>query len=163
MGIAYGNCGVDIFSRRGAGMNKYSSLNVLNRKNYMTDDVIGDVANIINAKGRNRSQRRRLEKSLGKVETIMAHAQKHLDYKAYEEYQKAVDSNYIHFFACLGMTMIEDYNWKESEDNEHGQIMSLFERVNKKIVKYSNMGYNTEDIVDRLEEVTGIKLIPDAH
>ena len=134
-------------------MNKYSSLNVLNRKNYMTDDVIGDVANIINAKGGNRSQRRRLEKSLGKVETIMAHAQKHLDYKAYEEYQKA----------CLGMTMIEDYNWKESEDNEHGQVMSLFERVNKKIVKYSNMGYNTEDIVDRLEEVTGIKLIPDAH
>ncbi|SFU57576.1 hypothetical protein [Butyrivibrio sp. INlla21] len=147
-------------------MDKYHSLNVLNLKNrqdYMSDDCIQDVANMINASGQNRSQRRRLEKSLGKVENIMEHTQKHLDRSAYAEYQKAVDQNFIHFFAVLGLTMIEDYGWKETPDNDHGQITSLFQRVDKKIKKYSDMGYTTEDLVNLLDEQTGIVLVADKH
>ena len=129
----------------------------------MSDDCIKGVANMINASGQNRSQRRRLEKSLGRVENIMEHTQKHLDRSAYAEYQKAVDKNFIHFFAILGLTMIEDYNWRESPDNDHGQITSLFQRVDKKIKKYSEMGYTTEDLVKLLDEQTGIVLVADKH
>lgn len=142
------------------------SLNVLNQKtikDYMSDDCIQDVANLLKAKGGNRSQRRRLEKSLSRVETVIAHAQKKVDDSAYREYQKAVDQNYVHFFACLGLTMIEDYHWKETENDEHGQLSSLFQRVDKKIKKYADLGYTTEDIVDHLDEITGIRLVPEVH
>ena len=147
-------------------MGTYQNLNVLNLKktsDYMSDDAISDFANMLKASGHNRNQRRRLEKSLGRVETIMSHAQKHLDYSAYKEYQSLIDKDYIHFFACLGMTMIEDYGWKETEENEHGQITSLFQRVNNKIKKYSDLGYSTEDIVNLLDEKTGIILVADKH
>ena len=147
-------------------MGKYQSLNILNiknRKDYMSDDCIQDVANMINASGQNRSQRRRLEKTLGKVETIMEHTQSHVDRSAYAEYQKAVDQNFLHFFAILGLTMLEDYRWEETEENDHGQITSLFQRVDKKIKKYAEMGYTTEELVGLLDEKTGILLVPDSH
>ena len=147
-------------------MGKYTNLNVLNDRrfdDYMSDDAITTVANMINTSGANRKQRKAIAKSLNKVETIMNHCQKRVNYKAYEEYQKAVDSNFLHFFACLGLTMLEDYHWKETEDNDHGQITSLFQRVGKKIDKYAEMGYKTEDIVNLLDEKTGIYLMPDKH
>jgi len=145
---------------------KYESLNVLNQKKpseYMSDDCIQDVANMLKSKGGNRSQRRRLEKSLGRVETVLSHVQKRVDDSAYREYQKAVDKNYVHFFSCLALTMIEDYGWKETEDNEHGQITSLLERVDKTIKKYAELGYTTEDLTHKLDEITGILLVPDEH
>lgn len=145
---------------------KYESLNVLSQKKpseYMSDDCIQDVANMLKSKGGNRSQRRRLEKSLGRVETVLSHVQKRVDDSAYREYQKAVDKNYVHFFSCLALTMIEDYGWKETEDNEHGQITSLLERVDKKIKKYAELGYTTEDLTHKLDEMTGILLVPDEH
>ena len=146
---------------------KYNSLNVLNVKqrpdDFMSNDVISEVANMIQAKGGNRSQRRRLEKSLSRMETILEHSQKYVDRSAYREYQKAVDKNYVHFFSCLALTMIEDYGWKEIEYNEHGQISSLLERVDKTIKKYSDMGYTTEDLVNKLDEMTGILLVADTN
>lgn len=145
---------------------KYESLNVLSQKKpseYMSDDCIQDVANMLKSKGGNRSQRRRLEKSLGRVETVLSHVQKRVDNSAYKEYQKAVDKDYVHFFSCLALTMIEDYGWNETEDNEHGQITSLLERVDRKIRKYSDLGYTTEDLTHKLDEMTGILLVPDEH
>ena len=60
-------------------MGNYSSLNVLNQKtikDYMSDDAIQDVANMIKASGANRSQRKRLERTLRKTSNIMEHTQK---------------------------------------------------------------------------------------
>ena len=146
-------------------MGNYQSLNVLanpTRKNdLMSDDAITEVANMINTSGANRKQRRRIEKSLNKMENILSHAQAHVDRSAYKHYQEAVDMNYVHFFACLGMTMIEDYHWKE--DDTHDQISSLLVRVGKKIDKLASMGYDTDGVVKLLEEHTGIVLVPDTH
>lgn len=148
-------------------MGKYDSLSRLNvladRKasEYMSDDCIADVANLLKAKGGNRSQRRRLEKSLGKVETIYKHAQKRVDDSAYKEYQRCVDMNYLHFFAVLALVAKEDYKWLE--DDRHDQISSLLERVDKKIKKYANAGYETEDLMKLVEEEIGIVLVPEQH
>lgn len=64
---------------------KYQRLNVLSQTNrdYMSDDCIQQVANMINASGSNRSQRKRLERALNKVENIYSHAQKRVDRTAY--------------------------------------------------------------------------------
>lgn len=143
-------------------MGKYQSLNVLSQKKpseYMSDDAIQDVANMIKASGENRSQRRRLERSLRNIENVRNHVQKRVDDSAYKHYQKAVGENYVHFFACLGLTMIEQYGWKETPDNDHGQISSLLERVDKTIKKYAEQEYTTEDLVKKFDEITGITLI----
>lgn len=142
---------------------KYGSLNVLNIRDkasdFMSDDVVRDVANMVNSKGQNRAQRRRLEKSLKRVETIRAYAQYHLDESMLKEYQKNLDKDTIHFCAILAMVCYEDYRWKE--DDNHDQISSMIERVVRKINKYINMEYKTEDILELVYENTGIVLVPD--
>ena len=145
-------------------MGKYQSLNVLSQKKpseYMSDDAIQDVANMINASGENRSQRRRLERSLRKVENITAHAQKHLDDSAYKEYQKRLDTNYIYFFSCLALTMADKYKW--NEDETHDQISSIIESVDKTISKYANLGYTAEKLADLVDDKFNIRLLPDVH
>ena len=143
-------------------MGDYRSLNVLNqRKDYMSNDAITEVANMINNSGANRKQRRKLARDLGKVENILSHTQKHVNDLAYKEYCEKVDKNFLHFFAVLAITMGEDYKWRE--DDTHDQISSLLERVGKKIDKYSAMGYATEDLVKLVDEKYDIQLISDVH
>lgn len=142
-------------------MGNYQSLNVLSAKNtsdFMSDDAIATVAQMINTSGANRSQRRRLEKSLKRVETIRTYAQKHLDDSAYKQYARAVDTNFCHFFAVLAITMDEDYKWQENE--KKNQISSLLERVGKKLDKYANMGYDTDDLLKLVEERYDMILVP---
>lgn len=137
----------------------YQRLNVLNQKNIMSDDAITEVANMINSHSVNRGQRRRLEKALNKTKNIYAHAQEKVNNNAYIEYQKAVDKNFLHFFAALSLTMGEDYRWRE--DDSHDQISSLLERLGNTMERYSNMGYATEDLVELVDEKYGIILIPE--
>ncbi len=139
-------------------MGKYDQLNVLaiKEQDFMSDDAITKVANMIKATGDNRSQRRRLEKSLGKMQTILEHSQKYVDRSAYKEYQKCLDENYVHFFACLALTMGEDYKWKE--DETHNQISSILQRVDKKIKKLAEAGYCTTDIIQMVDDKYDITL-----
>ena len=142
-------------------MGKYQSLNVLSqskRKELFSDDTVGEVANLINASGENRSQRRRLERTLRKVENITAHAQKHLDDSAYKEYQKRLDTNYLYFFSCLALTMADKYKWKE--DETHDQISSIIESVDKTISKYANQGYTAKQLADLVDKRFNIRLLP---
>ena len=145
-------------------MEKFDEMNVFEKVNLAKElnmDSIDKVAAMINTKTTNRGQRRRLERSLKKVEKIYQHVQDRVDRSAYEQYQKAVDKNFLHFFAVLALTMKEDYMWRE--DETHDQISSLLERVDKKINKYAKKGFNTEDIVNLVDETCDIKLIPDNH
>lgn len=145
-------------------MVKFDEMNVFEKVNLAKElnmDSIDKVAAMINTKTKNRGQRRRLEKSLKRIDKIYKHVQDKVDRSAYEQYQKAVDNNFLHFFAILALTMKEDYMWRE--DETHDQISSLLERVDKKINKYAKKGFNTEDIVNLVDETCDIKLIPDNH
>ena len=145
-------------------MGQYQSLNVLSQKkrsDFMSDDAISEVANMINASGENRNQRRRLERSLRKIENIHNHVQKHLDRSSYKEYQTRLDENYVHFFCCLALTMGEKYKWKE--DETHDQISSILESVDKTISKYANQNYSTDDLVELVDELYDIRLVADKH
>lgn len=145
-------------------MEKFDEMNIFEKANLAKDlnmDSIDKVAAMINTKTTNRGQRRRLEKSLKRVDKIYKHVQDRVDRSAYEQYQKAVDKNFLHFYAILALTMKEDYMWRE--DDTHDQISSLLERVDKKINKYAKMGYTTEDIVKLVEEKTEIVLMADEH
>ena len=57
--------------------------------------------------------------------------------------------------------MKEDYHWRE--DETHDQISSLLEKVDNKINKYAEKGYNTKDLVKLLDETCDIKLIADTQ
>lgn len=145
-------------------MTNYNELNVFEKANLAKDlnmDTIDQVAAMINSKTTNRSQRRRLEKSLKRVNTIYSHVQNRVDRSAYKEYQKAVDENFLHFYSILALTMKEDYHWRE--DETHDQISSLLERIDNKIKKYAEKGYTTEDLVKLLNETCDIQLISDSH
>lgn len=131
------------------------------RNKIMEQDVIDSVANMINSSGANRAQRRRLEKGLARANKLSEKAQKKLDYSAYNKYKAITDKDYVHFNAVLALVMYEDYRWKEDPDAEHGQITSLMERIQKKMRKLKDKGYETEDIVNRVYELTGIQLISD--
>jgi hypothetical protein len=142
-------------------MGNYQNLNVLNlkkRNDYMSDDAVTDVANLISSSGCNRSQRRKIARDLGKVETIMAHTQKRLDRSMLTEYQTLLDKDMVHFCCGLAITLMDRYKWKE--DDTHDQISSMIESVTKTLEKYANMGYTTEDMAELVEERTGIQLIP---
>ena len=132
-------------------------LNVLNYAAKNQKDPISQVAAMINNSGMNRGQRRRLEKALAKTERLTERAQKRLDRSAYREYKAAVNRNFMHFFATLALTMGEDYHWRE--DEQHDQISSLLERVEKKLEKLSAQGYDTEDIVKMVDEKYNLCLV----
>lgn len=145
-------------------MEKFDEMNIFEKANLAKDlnmDSIDKVAAMINTKTTNRGQRRRLEKSLKKVDRIYKHVQDRVDRSAYEQYQKAVDEDFLHFYSILALTMKEDYHWRE--DEQHDQISSLLERVDNKIKKYADKGYKTKNLVDLVEESCDIKLIPANH
>ena len=144
--------------------NKYQSLNVLNTKrfaNLQNRDAIAEVASMINASG-NRSQRRKLEKTLNKTERILAKCEQSAKEKADKALEIRADENFMYIFACIGLVLNEDYRWKEDPDQDHGQITSFFERLTKKMEKYSEQGLSTEDIINLLDERTGISLVSTA-
>lgn len=139
-------------------------MNVLSntfRDKFLETDTIDAVANMINTSGANRAQRRRLEKGLAKTNKLSSKAYNHIENKVYNKYKEVTDEDYIHFNAVLALVMYEDYNWKETPDNTHGQITSLLERLQKKMTKLKEEGYTTQDIVNKVDELTGILLVSD--
>lgn len=139
-------------------MGKYQSLNVLSQKKpseYMSDDAIQDVANMIAASGANRSQRKRLERALRKTENIQKHVQSHIDDKAFKEYQAASEDHMRRFFSILGIVLKKNYNFEETDDKE--DISEMFNLLNAYLVEYQDM--STEEIAKICYEVTGIQLI----
>ena len=127
--------------------------NMLSKEYRAMPDSVEEVAALINSRGRNRAQRKKLEKALRKTENIVAHAQKKLDRSAYKEYSAAVEKDMCRFFAILGIIGKKNWNWtdQELEDN-----LDLF---NAYLEEYRE--YDTDEVAKICEEVTGIILIPE--
>ena len=137
-------------------MGNYQNLNVLNqRKDYMSDDAVMQVANMINSSNANRKQRRSITKSLGKMENILSHTQKHIDKTAFKEYQKACDENMRRFFSILSIVLKREYNFEESDDKE--EISEMLCKLNEYLEEYK--GYTTDELTDICFEETEIKLV----
>ena len=98
-------------------MGKYQTLNVLSQRSFLDDykdrNAVNEVSAMVSSAG-NRRTRRKIEKSLIKTENILRYADKKASERANEEIIKRTDSNYVHFFAILALTMYEDYHWKEN-------------------------------------------------
>lgn len=68
-------------------MERFDEMNIFEKANLAKDlnmDSIDKVAAMINTKTTNRGQRRRLEKSLKRVDKIYKHVQDRVDRSAYE-------------------------------------------------------------------------------
>ena len=116
---------------------------------------------MLTAPGVSRTERKQILRALNKTTRLTEKAQKRLDQSAYEKYRDITDLDFVHFNAILGLVLYEDYHWKEDENQEHGQITSMMERIQKKMRKYQKLGYSTHDIVKELDDKTGILLVPD--
>lgn len=146
------------------GIGKYNSLNVLsnNQRSILnkvdSEQAIAEVSAMINCAG-NRAQKRRLEKNLRKVEKIQAKCEEYTRAKANREIDIRSDENFMYVFAAVGLTLIEDYRWKEDPDQDHGQITSFYERLTKRMEKYATQGLSTNDMIDLLDEKCGVRLV----
>ena len=144
---------------------KYDSVNVLNNKSFLDHledkDAIAEISAMINGAGGNRSQRRKLEKTLSKVEKIQAKCETSARERADKEMALRYDRNIMYAYACIGLVLNEDYHWKEDSDQEHGQITSFLERLANKMMKYTEMDYSTEDVLNLLYDRTGVRLVSD--
>lgn len=137
-------------------MRSIKPLNVLNQnKDFMSDDAISQIANMINTSGGNRAQRKRLERALRKTENIQKHAQDHLNRRAYKEFQQCLDSNMTRFFSVLGIVLKTQYGFEESEDKE--EISHMFDLLNTYLVEYQEL--STDEVAKICYETTGIQLI----
>ena len=143
---------------------KYQSLNVLNKKRTLEPfdaDVVSQMEKAICSRNLSPSERKQVIRALKKTENIVNAAQGKLDRATYDECVRIVDSDFVHFTAALGLVMYEDYRWREGIDNDHGQISSMFDRLNKKLEKYKNKGYDTYQLCLELYTKTGIQIYSD--
>lgn len=140
---------------------KNEPLNVLSSTYREKLSPVDEVAQMLTAPGVSRTERKQILRALNKTTRLTEKAQKRLDQSAYEKYRDITDLDFVHFNAILGLVLYEDYHWKEDENQEHGQITSMMERIQKKMRKYQKLGYSTHDIVKELDDKTGILLVPD--
>jgi hypothetical protein len=137
----------------------FAPVNVLANRNFGTPATIESVNAIVNAQG-NRSQRREVLKALRKSENIRSWTEKEAQKRMQMELGDRADEDLIWMVATLADTLYEDYHWKESPDNDHGQITAFIERFVKRMNKYAEDGYSTRALCEMIEEKTGIVLVP---
>lgn len=141
---------------------KYSSLNVLAQRSFVSDyedrNAVNEVAAMIEASG-NRKNRRRIERALNKTVNIAAHADKKATERANKQLEIKAEKDLVWLYSMVGYTLVNDYHWKENADNDHGQISSFFDRLTKNMNQFINDGYTVDEVAKEFEELTGIALV----
>lgn len=139
-------------------MMKYQNLNVLSQKkpsDFMTDDAIQEVAMMINSKNVSESEKKRLYRSLNKIENIRKHTQANLDRSALREYESCLDEVMLRFFSVLGIVLKNHYDFEESEEKE--DISNMFNILNSYLEEYREL--SSKDVAKICYETTGIELV----
>lgn len=134
----------------------FNRLNVLRQGDIMSDETISEVAAMINSRGANRAQRKKIAKALSKTQTIVEHAQKRLDRSSYKEYQNNLDVMMLRFYSVLGIVLKTRYHFQETEGNE--QITEMFELLNSYLEEYREL--SSEEVARICYNTTGIELLP---
>lgn len=138
----------------------YAPVNVLNNRNFGSPATIESVNAIVNRCG-SRSQRRGVVKALRKSENIRQWTEQQAQAALQRELGDRSDDDLIWLLCIVADTLVEDYHWKESPDNDHGQVTAFIERFVKRMNDYSAKGYTAKQLVQALEKKTGIVLVPD--
>ena len=142
-------------------MGNYQSLNVLNQRSFLDDlrdaNAVNEVTAMVSASG-NRSTRRRVEKALNKTINITKHADKRATERANKELVNKADLDLVWMYACAGFVLMDDYRWKQTPDQEHGQIESFFDRLTAKMNDFNEQGLTVEQVAEEFEKRTGIEL-----
>lgn len=131
-------------------------LNVLSNEYRNNLDEIDELVASLKRSGASRSERRAILRTASRQNKLSAKAQEKAQEQAYEYYKQVIDKDMVYFFTMLGLTMIEDYHWQE-KDTDHGQISSLFDRLQAKMRKYEET--DLDKLVDKFYELSEIKLV----
>ena len=145
---------------------KYNTLNVLSQRSFLNDlEDVNAVAQVSAMMGTavNRAERRGIIKALNSTATQAAYADKKATERANKAMANKAEYDMVWLFAMAGMTLYNDYHWREDPTQEHGQITSFFERLTKTMTKYNEKGTTVEEVVKEFEDLTGICLVPEKH
>ena len=137
----------------------YTSLNVLD-KPKSTLATVNSVNAMVNSYG-SRSQRRDVMKTMHSRENMRQSFEAEYQRKLKESIGDRSDDDLIWLLCTVADVLYEDYHWKETPENDHGQITSFMEKFVKRMNSYAKNGYSTRYMVDYIEKKTGIKLVPD--
>ncbi len=137
----------------------YAPVNVLSNRGFTTATA-RSVDAFISSQG-NRSQRRECLKTLRKSENIRRWTEQEAQKAMRREINERSDDDLIWLIATLADTLYEDYHWKETPENDHGQITAFLERFVKRMNCYAAKGYSTRQLVEMIDEKMGIQLVPD--
>lgn len=145
-------------------MGKYQTLNVLNQRSFLDDlsniDAVNEVTCMVSSAG-NRSTRRKITKALNKTQNITKHADMRATERANKQLANKAEEDLVWLYAMTGLTLFKKYRW--TNDGEHGQIESFFEKMTSLMNQYNDAGYTIQDVADELEELTGIQLVAERH
>lgn len=145
-------------------MGKYQSVSVLSQRSFLDDlqerNAVNEVVAMINSTG-NRSTRRRVEKALNKTQNITKHANKKATERANKELSNKAEEDLVWLYSMAGLTLFKEYAW--TNDGEHGQIETFFDKMTSLMNQYNDAGYTVYDCADELEELTGISLQTEKH
>ena len=130
--------------------------------NWMAQqNQIDQLQSFIDTKGGNRKNRRGMEKALRKSQNMKDYYERYAQQRIHELTMENGDNDLVWLVCTVADTLYEDYHWKESPDNDHGQITAFLERFIKRMNRYANEGYSTKALVEMIEEKTGICVVPD--
>lgn len=123
-----------------------------NYGNYLGTNSVDFISEKISAAG-NRSQRRKILKTMAKTETIAKYANERIRKEAGEELVQRSNDSFGYIMSMVGIILHDKYKWEDEE------IGGMFTEVSKRLNGKWSEGKSVDDVAKELLEKTGIELV----
>lgn len=101
----------------------------------------------------NRSQRRKILKTMAKTETIAKYANERIRKEAGEELIQRSNDSFGYIMSMVGIILHDKYKWEDEE------IGGMFTEVSERLNGKWSEGKSVDDVAKELLEKTGIELV----
>ena len=116
------------------------------------DEVVDLIYGKMTAGAMNRSERRKILKSLNKTKNIAEYTQKRLNDKVNKQLEISSNETFGYIMSMTGIILHDKYNWSDAE------IGDFFTEVSKQLNGEWSEGRSVEDVAAELLDKTGIEL-----
>lgn len=123
-----------------------------NYGNYLGTNSVDFISEKIAAAG-NRSQRRKILKTMAKTEKIAKYANERIRKEAGEELIQRSNDSFGYIMSMVGIILHDKYKWEDEE------IGGMFTEVSERLNGKWSEGKSVDDVAKELLEKTGIELV----
>ena len=121
-------------------------------KYFMNNGTVDRVEELVSKAG-NRSERRKILKSLNKTTKIAEHANKKIREDANKELAERANDSFGYIMSMFGIILHDKYEWEDEKVEE------IFTEVSERLSGEWSEGKSPEDVAKELFEKTGIELV----